>query len=86
MDFSMPGSPVLHYLPEFAQIHGTLSWYPTFSSSLALFSCLQSFPASGSFPMNQLFPSGGQSIGVVKFAWLGGLVFSEWGEERREFQ
>ena len=29
-----------------------------------LSSCLQSFPASGSFPMSQLFPSGGQSIGV----------------------
>ena len=28
------------------------------------FSCLQSFPASGSFPMSQLFASGGQSIGV----------------------
>ena len=28
------------------------------------FSCLQSFPASGSFPMSQFFPSGGQSIGV----------------------
>ena len=27
-------------------------------------SCPQSFPASGSFPMSQLFPSGGQSIGV----------------------
>ena len=27
-------------------------------------SCLQSFPASGSFPMSQLFTSGGQSIGV----------------------
>ena len=26
--------------------------------------CLQSFPASGSFPMSQLFSSGGQSIGV----------------------
>ena len=26
--------------------------------------CLQSFPASGSFPVNQLFTSGGQSIGV----------------------
>ena len=29
-----------------------------------LSSCIQSFPASGSFPMSQLFPSGGQSIGV----------------------
>ena len=28
------------------------------------FSCPQSFPASGSFPMNQLFASGGQSIRV----------------------
>ena len=37
----------------------------TISSSAALFSfCLQSFPASGSFPMNQLFTSGGQSIGA----------------------
>ena len=27
-------------------------------------SCLQSFPASGSFPMSQLFTSGGQSIGA----------------------
>ena len=28
------------------------------------FSCLQSFPASGSFPVSQFFTSGGQSIGV----------------------
>ena len=39
--------------------------HPTISSSVVPFSsCLQSFPASGSFPMNQLFTSGGQSIGV----------------------
>ena len=31
---------------------------------LPLFSCPQSFPASGSFPLNQLFASGGQSIGA----------------------
>ena len=36
--------------------------HPTISSSLFSFSaCLQSFPASGSFPMNQLFASGGKS-------------------------
>ena len=29
-----------------------------------LLSCLQSFPASGSFPVSQFFPSGGQRIGV----------------------
>ena len=42
------------------------SWWchPTISSSDALFSCLQSFPASGSFPINWLFASGWQSIGA----------------------
>ena len=34
------------------------------SSVIPFFSCLQSFPASGSFPMSQLFASGGQSIGA----------------------
>ena len=39
--------------------------HPTISSSAALFSsCLQSFPASGSFQMRKFFASGGQSIGV----------------------
>ena len=39
-------------------------WHPTISSCVVPFSsCLQSFPASGSFPMNWLFTSGGQTIG-----------------------
>ena len=39
--------------------------HPTISSSVALFSsCPQSFPASGSFPVSQLFTSGGQGIGA----------------------
>ena len=39
--------------------------HPTISSSVVPFSsCLQSFPASGSFPRSQFFTSGGQSIGV----------------------
>ena len=39
--------------------------HPTISTSVVpLSSCPQSFPASGSFPMSQLFTSGGQSIGV----------------------
>ena len=39
--------------------------HPTISSSVVPFSsCLQSFPASGSFQMSQLFTSGGQRIGV----------------------
>ena len=37
---------------------------PTISSSVIPFSCLQSLPASGTFPMSQFFTSGGQSIGV----------------------
>ena len=47
-----------------------LSWlcHPTISSSVIPFSCLQSFPASGSFQMSQLFASGGQSIGVLASA------------------
>ena len=43
------------------------SWWchPAISSSVVpFFSCPQSLPASGSFPMSQLFASGGQSIGV----------------------
>ena len=41
------------------------SCYPTISSSVVAFSsCLQSFPASGAFPVNWLFTSGGQSTGA----------------------
>ena len=43
----------------------SLSWWchPTMSSFVVPFSsCLQSFPASGSFPVSQFFASGGQSI------------------------
>ena len=53
-----------------------LSWgcHPTISSSVIPFSCLQSFPASGSFPMSQLFASGGQSTGAQlqhqSFQWI----------------
>ena len=65
MDCSMPGFPVLHYLPEFAQNHVHYQWcHPTISSSVTPFSFPLSSPASGSFPMSQLFTSGGQSIGV----------------------
>ena len=39
--------------------------HPTISTSVSpFFSCPQSFPASGSFPVSQLFASGGQSIEV----------------------
>ena len=45
-----------------------LSWWrdPTISSSVVTYSfCLPSLPASASFPMSQLFTSGGQNIGVA---------------------
>ena len=41
-------------------------------------SCLQSFPASGSFPMSQLFTSGGQSIGVSASASVLPVNTQDW--------
>ena len=65
MDCSMPGLPVHHQIPEFTHSCPLSQWcYPTISFSAVPFSCLQSFPGSGSFLMNQIFESGGQSIGV----------------------
>ena len=53
--------------------------HPTISSSLILFSSrLQSFPASGSFPMSQFFPSGGQSIGVSASASFLPMNIQDW--------
>ena len=58
-----------------------LSWWchPTISSSVVSFSsCPQSFPASGSFLMSQLFALGGQSIGVsvtyIKISFFYGWI------------
>ena len=64
------GFPVLHYVPEFAQTHVHLidnaiqPSHPLLPVSL----CSQSFPASGSFPVNWLFTSGGQSFVSFSFA------------------
>ena len=56
------------------------SWWchPTNSSSVIPFSCLQSFPASGSFPMSQFFASGGQSIGVSASASVLPMNIRDW--------
>ena len=52
---------------------------PTISSSIVLFSsCLQSFPASGSFPMSQLFASDGQSIGASALALVLLMNIQDW--------
>ena len=56
-----------------------LSWWchPTISSSVILF-CLQSFPASGSFPVSQSFTSGGLSIGVSAAASVLPMSIQDW--------
>ena len=66
---SMVESPVLYppLYPRVCSNSCSLSqWsYLTISLSAIFFSfCLPSFPASGSFPMSQLFPLGGQNIGA----------------------
>ena len=58
-----------------------LNWWchPTISSSVIPFSsCPQSFPASGSFQMSQLFTSGGQSIGVSASASVLPMNTQDW--------
>ena len=51
----------------------------TVSSSVVPFSsCLQSFPASGSFPMSQFFTSGDQSIGVSASVWVLSMNIQDW--------
>ena len=53
--------------------------HSTFTSSVVPFSsCLQSFPVSGSFPMSQLFTSGGQSIGVSASASVLPINIQDW--------
>ena len=52
--------------------------HPTISSSVLFSSCLQSFPASGSFLMSQFFTSGGQSIGVSASAPVLPMNIQDW--------
>ena len=53
--------------------------HPTISCSVIPFSsCLQSFPASGSFPMSQFFASGGQSSGVSASASVLPMNIQDW--------
>ena len=52
---------------------------PNISSSVIPFSfCLQSFPASGSFPMSQFFASGDQIIGVSASALILQMTIQNW--------
>ena len=87
MDWSTPGFSVLHHLLELAQTH--VHWvgdaiqtsHPlsTISSSVAPFSsCFQCFPASVSFPVSQLFTSGGQSIVASASTWVLPMNIQDW--------
>ena len=58
-----------------------LNWWchPTISSSVIPFSsCIQSFPASGSFLMSQFFESGSQSIGTSASASVLPVNIEDW--------
>ena len=80
MDCSMPDLPVHHQLPEFTQTH--VHWVGDTiepSSSVVPFSsCLQSFPASGSVPRSQFFPSGGQTLGASASASVLPMNIQDW--------
>ena len=78
MDCSTPGLPVYHQLPEFTQTH--VHWVGDAISSCVFpfSSCLQSFPASESVQMSQLFTSGGQTIGVLASASVLPMNIQDW--------
>ena len=79
-DCSTPGLSVHYQFPEFTQTRPLSQWcHPTNSSSVVLLSSrLQSFRASGSFPMSQFFTSGGQSIGVSASASVLPMNIQDW--------
>ena len=52
--------------------------HSTITSSVLPFCCLQSFPASGSFPMSQVFTSGGQSTGISASASILPMNIQDW--------
>ena len=72
--------PCLSPTPRVCSNSSPLSWWchPTISSSGVPFSCLQSFPVSGSFQMSQLFVSGGQSVGVSALASVLPVNIQDW--------
>ena len=64
----------------YSNSHPLSQWcHPTIESSVVPFSsCLQSFPASGSFQMSQLFASGGQSTGVLASTSVLPMNIQDW--------
>ena len=81
VDSSTLGFPVHHQLLEPTQTHvhhvnDTIQ--PSYPLVVPFSFCLQSFPASGSFPMSQCFASGGQSIGVSTSASVLPVNVQDW--------
>ena len=76
MDCSMPGFPVYHQLPKLAQTH--VHWVSDAIQPSVVPFCLQSFPASESFPVSQLFASVGQNIGVPASASALPMNIQDW--------
>ena len=79
MDCSMPGLLAITNSWSLLNLISIESGsHPTVSSSVVPFSCLQSFPASGSFPMSQFFASGGQNIEVSASASVLPMTIQDW--------
>ena len=81
MNRSTPGLPVHHQLPEFTQtrVHQVSDVIqPSHPLVIPFSSCPQSLPASGSFPMSQLFAWGGQSIGVSASTLVLPMYTQDW--------
>ena len=77
MDCSMPGFPVHHQLPELVQIR-VHQVGDAIQLSHPLSSCLQSFPASGSFSVSQFLASGGQSVRVSASVSVLAMNIQDW--------
>ena len=80
MDCSTPGLPVHHQLPDLTQthVHWVSDAIQPSQPVIPFSSCLQSFPASGSFPVSQFFTSGGQSTGVSASASVFPMNIQDW--------
>ena len=80
MDCNTLGHPVLHHPQSLLKlIPLSWWWHPTISSSVVPFSsCLQSFSASGSFPVSHLLVSGGQSMGSSTSASVLPMNIQDW--------
>ena len=78
MNCSTPGLHIHRQLLEPTQTH--VHWVSDAiqPSHVPFFSCPQSFPASGSFQMSQLFATGGQSIGVSASTSVLPMNTQEW--------